>query len=165
MKWTTTKVMGTAEMFLRGRLQTVAQATYFIDSIKLQRSFVYLSVCLCPHFFSTRLSDRNQIWHTYAGRYGTHSQLKKIDPPNPRGVFRGSKNKSLGNVMNCQKIKLKKKKPGGVVVLGGQKIKSPGNVMNCRENQNCFFNPPPPEDGGREGEGGRQGRRGPSEGG
>ena len=45
-------------------------------------------VCLSPPFFSTRPSDRNQIWHTYSahsGRYGTHSQLKKFDPAHPRG--------------------------------------------------------------------------------
>ena len=60
--------------------------------IKLQFSLsVYLSVCLSvclsvpPPLLSTRPSDRNQIWHTYSGRYGTHSQLKKIDPPHPRG--------------------------------------------------------------------------------
>ncbi len=49
---------------------------------------VCLSVCLSvctPHLFSTRPSDRNQIWHTYSGRYGTHSELKKIDPAHPRG--------------------------------------------------------------------------------
>ena len=52
--------------------------------IKLQFS---LSVCLSvpPPPFSTRPSDRNQIWHTYSGRYGPHSQLKKIDPAHPRG--------------------------------------------------------------------------------
>ena len=49
--------------------------------IKLQKS---LSVCPYP-FFSTRPSDRNQIWHTYSGRYGTHSQLNKFDPAHPRG--------------------------------------------------------------------------------
>ena len=45
---------------------------------------VCLSVCT-PPFFSTRPSDRNQIWHTYSGRHGTHSQLKKFDPAHPRG--------------------------------------------------------------------------------
>ena len=56
----------------------------------------------------SRLSDRNQIWHTYSDGYGTDSNLNKFDPPDPRGV------------------------PGGI--LGGQKFKSPGNVMNCPEN-------------------------------
>ena len=43
-------------------------------------------VCLYPPpFFYTRPSDRSQIWHTYSGTYGTHSQLTKIDPPHPRG--------------------------------------------------------------------------------
>ena len=50
---------------------------------KAAEIFVCLSVP--PPFFSTRPSDRNQIWHTYSGRYGTHSQLKKIDPAHPRG--------------------------------------------------------------------------------
>ena len=52
--------------------------------IKLQVPFVSLSVCTPPPF-STRPSDLNQIWHTYSGRYGTHSQLKKIHPLHPRG--------------------------------------------------------------------------------
>ena len=50
--------------------------------------FVCLSGCLNPPppiFFSTRPSDRNQIWHTYSGRYGTHSQLFFYDPAHPRG--------------------------------------------------------------------------------
>ena len=42
---------------------------------KLQCPFVCLSVPPPP--FSTRPSDRNQIGHTYSGRYGIHSQLKK----------------------------------------------------------------------------------------
>ena len=51
--------------------------------IKLQFS---LSVCLSvPPFFPTRPSDRNQIWHTYSGRCGTHSQLIFFDPAHPRG--------------------------------------------------------------------------------
>ena len=50
--------------------------------IKLQCPFV----CLYPPpLFPTRPSDRNQIWHTYSGRYGTHSQLNKFDPAHPRG--------------------------------------------------------------------------------
>ena len=57
----------------------------------------------------SRLSDRNQIWHTYSDGYVTDSNLIFFDTPDPRGV------------------------PGGI--LGGQKFKSPGNVMNCPENQ------------------------------
>ena len=73
--------------------------------------FVCLSVCTPPPF-PTRPSDRNQIWHTYSGRYGTHSEIKKkFTHPTPEG--------SHGGV-------------GGF--LGGQKIKRPGNVMNCPEN-------------------------------
>ena len=53
----------------------------------------------------------------YSDGYGTDSNLKKIDPPDPMGV------------------------PGGI--LGGQKFKSPGNVMNCPENQYFFFKTPP----------------------
>ena len=49
------------------------QLVYYI---KLQFPFVCLSVCTL--LFLTRPSDRNHIWHTYSGRYGTHSQLKKI---------------------------------------------------------------------------------------
>ena len=52
--------------------------------IKLQCPFVCLSLCLYPPL-STRPSDRNQIWHTYSGRYGTHSQLKKLTHPTPGG--------------------------------------------------------------------------------
>ena len=44
-----------------------------------------LSVCTPPPFFSTRPSDRNQIWPTCSGRYGTHSELKKNGPAHPRG--------------------------------------------------------------------------------
>ena len=73
--------------------------------------FVHFAIVI-PALHS-RLSDRNQIWHTYSDGYGTDSNLKKIDPPDPRGV------------------------PGGI--LGGQKFKSPGNVMNCPENQYSFF--------------------------
>ena len=52
-----------------------------------------------PPFFSTRPSDRKQIWPTYSGRYGTHPQLKKLTHPTPggsHGVFRGSKNQKSG---------------------------------------------------------------------
>ena len=85
-----------------------SQVTSLVCTIKLQHP---LSVCVSvppTPFFSTRPVDRNQIWHTYSGRYGTHSQLKKIEPPHPRRV--------------------------PWEFLGGQKIKSPGNVMNCPEN-------------------------------
>ena len=37
-------------------------------------------MCLYPLFLSTRLSDRNQILHTYSDRYGTHSHLNKLAP-------------------------------------------------------------------------------------
>ena len=110
-----------------------------------------------PPFFSTRPSDRNQIWHTYSGRHGTHSELKKNYPPHPRGVpwggvggfLGGQKIKSSGNVMNCPKINkkllFKKKKTRWGVGWGGsfrgQKIKSPGNVMNCPENPQKIQNP------------------------
>ena len=84
---------------------------FTIYYVKLQRPFVCLSVCLSvclcvcvsvPPFFSTRPLDHNQIWHTYSGRYGTHSQLKKIDPPQGSGIFRGQNLKSSGNFMNCR---------------------------------------------------------------
>ena len=77
--------------------------------------FVHFAIVI-PALHS-RLSDRNQIWHTYSDGYGTDSNLNKFDPPDPRGV------------------------PGGI--LGGQKFKSPGNVMNCPENKYFFFKPHP----------------------
>ena len=76
--------------------------------------FVHFAIVI-PALHS-RLSDRNQIWHTYSGGYGTDSNLNKFDPPAPRGVPGGARGV-----------------PGGI--LGGQKFKSPGNVMNCPENQ------------------------------
>ena len=79
------------------------------------RSFVHFAIVI-PALHS-RLSDRNQIWHTYSDGYGTDSNLNKFDPPDPRGV------------------------PGWI--LGGQKFKSPGNVMICPENQYFFFKPHP----------------------
>ena len=51
--------------------QEYVRAIYYI---KLQCPFVCVSV---PPFFLTRPSNRNQIWHTFSDRYGTHSQLKK----------------------------------------------------------------------------------------
>ena len=92
-------------------------------------------------------------------------------------VLGGQKIKSPGNVMNCPENKTIKKKNRweGVEVLGGKTIRSPGNFMNCRENRYIFFNPPPRMERGRggrdrgrgqgrrKGDGGRQGRRGPSE--
>ena len=36
----------------------------------------------------TRPSDRDQIWHACAGRYGTGSHLKQLTHPTPGG-FRG----------------------------------------------------------------------------
>ena len=72
--------------------------------------FVHFAIVI-PALHS-RLSDRNQIWHTCSDGYGTDSNLNKFDPPDPRGV------------------------PGGI--LRGQKFKSPGNVMNCPENQFFF---------------------------
>ena len=106
MKWTTTKVMGTAEMFLRGRLQTLAQAT-----IKLQRPFVCLSVCTPPFFRHDRRT---------ATKFGTHMRVdmglilsqKNVTHPTPGGFLGDQKIKSLGNVMNCQKIQKKKTRWG-----------------------------------------------------
>ena len=45
--------------------------------------------------FSTRPSDRDQIWHVCADRYGTGSHLKKSDPHHPSGGFRGLFDKIL----------------------------------------------------------------------
>ena len=111
--------------------------------------FVCLSVCTPPPF-SARPSDRNQIWHTYSGRYGTHSEIKKFTHPTPEGshggvggFLGGKKIKRPGNVMNCPENPHKKSKPGGGWggSFRGQKIKSPGNVMNCPENPQKSQNP------------------------
>ena len=59
------------------------------------RSFRTFRDCQCHTSIALRPSERNQI----SDRYGTDSDLKKVDPPDPRGV------------------------PGGI--LGGQKFKSP----------------------------------------
>ena len=59
--------------------------TTIIYYIKLQFS-LSVSLSVPPPLFSTRPSDRNQIWHTYSGRYGTHSELRKIYPPQ-RGLM------------------------------------------------------------------------------
>ena len=40
----------------------------------------------CPFVFSTRPSDRLQIWHAYADSSGNHSNLNKVDPPHLRGL-------------------------------------------------------------------------------
>ena len=49
--------------------------------------FVHFAIVI-PALHS-RLSDRNQIWHTYSDGYGTDSNLKKFDPPDPRGCQGG----------------------------------------------------------------------------
>ena len=46
--------------------------------------FVHFAIVI-PALHS-RLSDRNQIWHTYSDGYGTDSNLNIFDPPDPRGV-------------------------------------------------------------------------------
>ena len=123
----------------------VRAGRWHIYYIKLQFSLsVCLSVPLPP--FSTRSSDRNQIWHIYSGRYGTHSDIKKFYPPHPRGVpwgcwgvFRGSKNQKTGKCHELPRKSTKKVKTRWGVGWGGSfrghKIKSPGSVMNCPENQ------------------------------
>ena len=57
--------------------------------------FVHFAIVI-PALHS-RPSDRKQIWYTYSDRCGTDSNLKNVDPPDPRVV------------------------PGGI--LGGQKFK------------------------------------------
>ena len=107
-----------------------------------------VSLCLYvsapPPFFSTRPLDRNHIWHTYSGRYGTNSQLKKFDPPHPRGVpwgvFRGSQNKKSGKYHELGTQKTNKKNvltPGGPMgVFKGSKNKKSGK---CHEMPRNFF--------------------------
>ena len=77
----------TSELVHDNIIAVVTSRHNVIYYIKLQKSLsVCPPVCLSvpPPFFSTRPSDRNQIWHTCSGRYGTHSELKKIDPAHPR---------------------------------------------------------------------------------
>ena len=113
------------------------------------------NVAGCRSFFSyiSRLSYQHCIhacrtatkFGTHSDGYGTDSNLKKIYPPDPRGVPRGilggQKFKSPGNVMNCPENQffffLNPTPPQGVQmgILGGQKFKSPGNVKDCPENQ------------------------------
>ena len=81
----------------------------YIYLLTLLDAAVFVHFAIVIPALHSRLSDRNQIWHTYSDGYGTDSNLNKIVPPDPRGV------------------------PGWI--LGGQKFKSPGNVMNCPENQ------------------------------
>ena len=60
--------------------------TYFHRLYKAAASLcVCLSVCTPPPF-STRPSDRNQIWHAYVDRSGNYWNLNKFYPPDPRGV-------------------------------------------------------------------------------
>ena len=66
--------------------QTIKNIYYII---KLQCPFVCVCVCLSVPPFLTRPSDRNQIWHTYSDRYGTHSQLKQTLLTPPQGGLRG----------------------------------------------------------------------------
>ena len=84
-----------------------------------------VSLCVCLQLirysnFSTQPSDRKQIWHTYSDRYGTHSQLKKLYPPHPRGGARGilgGQYKS-GKCHELPRKSIKKLSPGG----GGWKL-------------------------------------------
>ena len=74
-----------------------------VDIVADAAVFVHFAIVI-PALHS-RPSDRNQIWHTYySDRYGTDSNLKQFDPPNPsggaRGDFRAQTFKSPGNVMN-----------------------------------------------------------------
>ena len=94
--------------------------------LSLLDTAVFVHFAIVVSALHSRPSERNQIWHTYSDRYGTDSNLKKVDPPDPRGV------------------------PGGI--LAGQQLKSPGNVMNCPENQYFFFKQKPhPTPGGPSG--------------
>ena len=54
-----------------------------INNATLTLTAVSLCLSVCTLFFSTRPSDRNQIWHTYSDRYGTGSHLKKLTNPTP----------------------------------------------------------------------------------
>ena len=109
--------------------------------VKLQRPFVCLSVCTPPPF-STRPSDRNQIWHTYSGRYGTHSQQKNWPTPpqgDTWGFLGGQKNQKSGKWHELPRKHIFVISPGGGEgSFRGQHFKSSGNFMNCPENQYFF---------------------------
>ena len=89
LNWTPhiNNITGKAKNTLRfvKRNNIIINRMLFADDIYYIKLQFSLSVCLYPPFFSTRPSDRNQIWHTYSGRYGTHSELKKITHPTPEG--------------------------------------------------------------------------------
>ena len=120
--------------FLLSRSTSDSERTHIYSIYKAAVSLsVCLFVCGCLHppLFSTRPSDRNQIWHIYSDRYG-----KTFDPPQ-RG-FRGSKIQKSGKCheMSRKSINnLRPTPPWGWRVLGVNISKSPGNVMNCRENR------------------------------
>ena len=86
---------------VRQRAQYGFFVAFNIYYIKLQCPFACLSVPPPP--FSTRPSDRNQIWHTYSDRYGTGSHLKKLTHPHPRGNITSSVTSS--NVEHVRHLK------------------------------------------------------------
>ena len=57
----------------------------YADSSGSEHLLYKAAVSLCLYVCLSVCLSVNQILHTYSGRYGTHSQLKKIDPPHPRG--------------------------------------------------------------------------------
>ena len=82
-----------------------------VASIKLQFS---LSVCTPPFFRHDRRTATK--FGTHSGRYGTHSELKKITHPTPEGCHvgvGGSKNQKSGKCELPRKSIKKKLKPGG----------------------------------------------------
>ena len=109
--------------------------------------FVHFAIVI-PALHS-RLSDRNQIWHTYSDGYGTDSNLNKFDPPDPRGDFRGSKIQKSGK---CHELPRKSiffffkphPTPGGPNGdFRGSKIQKSGKCHGRPRKSIIFFNPHP----------------------
>ena len=113
--------------------------------------FVHFAIVI-PALHS-RLSDRNQIWHTYSDGYGTDSNLNIFDPPDPRrgarGDFRGSKIQKSGK---CHELPRKSiiffvkphPTPGGPNGdFRGSKIQKSGKCHGLPRKSIIFVNPHP----------------------
>ena len=124
----------------RRRNRSKTRSMQWKAGLTLLDAAVFVHFAIVIPALHSRLSDRNQIWHTYSDGYGTDSKLIFFDPPDPRrvpvGILGGKKFKIPGNCPENQFF-LNPTPPQGVQmgILGGQKFKSPGNVMDCPENQ------------------------------
>ena len=61
----------------------------FTRPLTLLDAAVFVHFAIVIPALHSRLSDRNQIWHTYSDGYGTDSNLNMFDPPDPRGCQGG----------------------------------------------------------------------------